>query len=65
MASESCVVDAIGACTVELEITGHRHNNSKLYVMPKLVSDIVVGHDIMGQYEKLVIMFGGIEGCCA
>lgn len=59
MASEAQVIVTIGSTSVELNLAGHIYENVKLSVMPNLCTDVIIGHDVLSQHEKLVINFGG------
>ena len=59
MASESHVISTLGAVFVDLELVGHAYYDAKLQVMQSLCTDVIIGHDIINQREKLVVKFGG------
>ena len=64
MASESCVREAIGVCILNvLEIkTASKTlilNETRFMILDDLCCDIIVGHDILREHDKLVIHFGG------
>ena len=60
MASESCVREAIGVCVLDVfEVKTLVLNKTPLMIMDDLCCDIIVGHDIIREHEKLVIHFGG------
>lgn len=68
MASVSLSSSINGYCYIDLEILGNVYTNFKVSLLPKLCTDLIIGHDIMKQHSKLDISFGGskppLSICC-
>ena len=58
MASKSHIVSTLGTVSTDLELAGHTHKNIKLQVMENLCTDVIIGHDVLNQHEKLILYFG-------
>ena len=59
MASTLNVCPIQGICSVNLSFAGHDMKNVQLMVIDHLCTDIIVGHDILGQYDSIVMKFAG------
>ena len=59
MASKSCSSETLGSVVVNLEIGGTKHDQICIQVMENLCCDMIIGHDILSLYEKIVLNFGG------
>ena len=58
MASSSTVYSE-GLVKVDLYFGKQVYRKQALLILPDLVSDIIIGHDILGQHERLIVNFDG------
>ena len=59
MASASLSTKSLGFCTVNLKIKGRDYHNVRLYVLPQLCVDIILGQDFQQQHDSVTIEYGG------
>ena len=59
MASESMVCNTLGRCNVDINLPCYTLENVRLLVLDGLCCDIILGHDVLGKHQKLVMNFPG------
>ena len=59
MAQSTLAVNIKGCVTVDLTVNGTLYEQAKLLVMDALCTDIIIGTDILGEHDKVVVEFGG------
>ncbi len=59
MATNSHNIETLGTVSVNLQISGHDYGIINLHIMNNLCCDLIVGHDLLGLHDKVVIKFGG------
>lgn len=59
MASESLVCNTLGRCNVDISLACHTLENVRLLVLEGLCCDIILGHDVLSNHQKLVMNFHG------
>ena len=59
MASASLSTKSLGICTVNLTIKGRDYYNVRLYVLPQLCVDIILGQDFQQQHDSVSLKYGG------
>ena len=59
MASTNHESQTLGSICVDITIGEHVYHNCKLKILPELCCDVILGHDVLSQHEKVVIDFGG------
>ena len=68
MASTSCSTQLQGYCFINLKMCNETYHKLKILVISNLCTDLIVGHDIMKQHDKVDITFGGpkppLSICC-
>ena len=52
----------LGYCIVNLHFQGHDHPNTKLLVLDNLITDIILGQDVLKDHSSLIIKFNGLRG---
>ena len=60
MASNIYTCKTLGACYVDIEISGNFYNNVKVSILEKLCCDLIVGHDLLNKHGFLKMKFSGI-----
>ena len=59
MASTDHESQTLGSTSVDITIGEHVYSSCKLKILPKLCCDVILGHDVLSQHDKVVINFGG------
>lgn len=59
MASSRHSSTTLGSTKVDVTIGEHTYSEMRLKILPDLCCDIIMGHDVMNQHDKVVINFGG------
>ena len=60
MASESMVCNTLGRCNVDISLPCYNTlENVRLLVLDGLCCDIILGHDVLGKHQKLIMNFPG------
>ena len=59
MASKLFSSEISGYCKVSLVVYGQEYKGIKLYILPKLCFDVIIGHDFLKLHEKVVFELGG------
>ena len=59
MASNNHTTQTLGYCIVDLYFDGHHHNAIKLFVLRDLITDVILGHDILRTHKSLIVNFKG------
>ena len=61
MASASLSTKSLGFCTVDLTINGRDYHNVRLYVLPQLCVDIILGQDFQQLHDSVTVKYGGSQ----
>ena len=61
MASASFSTKSLGFCTVDLTIHGRDYHNVRLYVLPQLCVDIILGQDFQQLHDSVTVKYGGSQ----
>ena len=59
MASASLSVKALGFCKVDITLKGRDYKNVRLYILPELCVDVILGLDFQQQHESVTLKYGG------
>ena len=58
MASASLSVKALGYCEVDITLKGRDYKNLRLYILPELCVDVILGLDFQQQHESVTLKYG-------
>ena len=61
LASASQSAQIQGNCTVNLALMGRQYNNVRLYVLPSLCADLILGLVFQTQHQSVTLNYGGKE----
>ena len=59
MASKQFSSAISGYCEVNLVVYNQVYNDVKLYILPELCFDVIIGHDFLKLHRKVVFQLGG------
>jgi hypothetical protein len=62
MASTNLSCAITGYCFANIQVKDEIYQHFKLYILPNLCADVLLGHDFLGLHGKLEIPFGGKRG---
>ena len=61
MASKSLTTQVDGYCKVQLKVKDRVYENFKLYVLPNLCTNLILGIDFLSLHESITMKYGGSE----
>ena len=59
LADDNHVAKVVGEVIVDVEINGVKHENVVVEIIPDLCTDVIIGRDILGEHERVILNFNG------
>ena len=61
MASKSLKATASHCCDVQLNLKGRDYKNVRLFVLPNLCTNVILGLDFLSRHKSITLNYGGVE----
>ena len=59
MANMSLKTEIYGICNIKLQFSQHAYTQVEFFIMPDLVSDVVIGDDLLERHNSVTFRFNG------
>ena len=59
MATSTFSTKMVGYCLINITLKGRLYSNVKLYILPNLCTDVILGQNWQAQHESITIYYGG------
>ena len=60
MATSAFSTKVVGYWLADITLKGRQYSNVKLYILPNLCADVIVGQNWQAQHESITIHYGGV-----
>ena len=60
MATSAFSTKMVGYCLADITLKGRQYSNVKLYILPNLCADVILGQNWQAQHESITIHYGGV-----
>ena len=60
MATSAFSTKMVGYCLTDITLKGRQYSNVKLYILPNLCADVILGQNWQAQHESITIHYGGV-----